>query len=82
MKAIFNWRYYVLFALFFVGFLGIAAPFGEPSANIDICVWLIAVTISFAVGVGSFYGYFRCMKRWERDNKIPELINLTKLCDG
>lgn len=82
LNVILNWRYYVLFVLFAIGIIGLLAPTGEVPEDISAGVWIVCALSSLAIGFGALYAYDRCVKHWERENKIPELTNLTKLCDG
>lgn len=79
LNVILNWRYYVLFALFSIGIIGILAPSGEPTIDISMGEWIAAALTSIVIGFGALYAYRRCVKYWERENKIPELTNLTKV---
>lgn len=36
MKILLNWRYYVLFALFSLGFLALMVVFGDPAENMSL----------------------------------------------
>lgn len=76
MKAIFNWRYYVIFTLFAVGFLAIGRAFGEPAPTMTEAEWYWQVLMSVAVGFGSFYALYRCIRYWEAKDEIPEFTNL------
>lgn len=75
MKAIINWRYYVLFILASVAILGI---FSIPDDNLSMTEWLKNLVISKSIGVAAIFGYARLIKIWEKKNLIPELSNLIK----
>lgn len=75
MKALSNWRYYIMTALFTVGFLAIARAFGEPAVQMSDLEWFKQVLLSLSVGVPCLYVLGRLIKRWEREGKIPEFTN-------
>lgn len=72
MKAILNWRYWVIAILFSIGLIAIGCSFGEASETKSDSEWLLRVAISFSIGSGSFYALGRCIRYWERERKIPE----------
>lgn len=72
MKVLRNWRYYVMTALFSVGFLAIARAFGEPIEPMSDLEWSKQLLLSLSVGVPCFYILGRLTKRWGREGKIPE----------
>lgn len=75
MKAIINWRYYVLFIIAGIAILGI---FSIPDDNLSMTEWLKSLVISKSIGVAAIFGYARLMNIWEKKNLIPELSNLIK----
>ena len=75
MKALSNWRYYIITALFTVGFLAIARAFGEPAEPMSDLEWFKQLLLSLSVGVLCLYVLSRLTKRWEREGKIPEFTN-------
>ena len=75
MKVLCNWRYYIITALFTVGFLAIARAFGEPAVPMSDLEWNEQFFLSLSVGVPCFYVLGRLIKRWEREGKIPEFTN-------
>lgn len=75
MKVLLNWRYYIMIALFTVGFLAIARAFGNPAEPMSELEWFKQFLLSLSVGVPCFYILGRLTKRWERKGKIPEFTN-------
>lgn len=75
MKAIINWRYYVLFIIAGIAILGI---FSIPNDNLSMIEWVTNLVISKSIGVAAIFGYARLIKIWEKKNLIPELSNLIK----
>lgn len=75
MKAIINWRYYVLFIIAGIAIIGI---FSNPDDNLSMIEWLKSLIISKSIGVAAIFGYARLMNTWEKKNLIPELSNLIK----
>lgn len=79
MKALLNWRYYVMFALFVVGLLALTRAFGEqPTAQSDL-EWFKQFALSFSVSAGCFYTLGRLTKRWEARGEIPQLTKLNNI---
>ena len=75
MKVLLNWRYYVITALFTVGFLAFARAFGEPIKPMSDMEWSGQFLLSLSVGVSCLYALGSLIKRWEREGKIPEFTN-------
>lgn len=65
MKAITNWRYYVMTALFAVGLLCLMAACGEPTQTMSIAKLTINTFGYFAASMGCFYTLYRLARRWE-----------------
>lgn len=80
MKVLLNWRYYVIAALFAIGFLAIARLFGEPTEPMTDAEWLMQSAISLSVGVPCFYTLFRLIKQWELKGNIT--IHYNEYNDG
>lgn len=76
MKAILNWRYYVIAILFAFGFLSVARVFGEPTHPMTNEQWLGQVIISLTVAAVSFFLFRFCVAYWERRDEIDEFSNL------
>lgn len=73
MKALLNWRYYVLTALFAAIFLSVALIFGEDERPLGQWVVTRVCLAAFTCVCGFVLG--RLSKKWERDGKVPELTN-------
>lgn len=71
MKALLNWRYYVMTALFICGALAIARAFSLPDSMTDL-EWSKQFLLSLAVGVPCFIVFGKLTSRWSRAGKIPE----------
>lgn len=73
MKALLNWRFYVLLALFAAGMLGLLVAAGEPvepMSEARLCVQTLA---SLGVTAISFFILSKLIRKWEAEDKIPEL---------
>lgn len=68
MKAILNWRYYILTILAMLTILGI---FSEPLPDSE--TWYRDMFISKLIGFGSGYLFYKLVQYWEARNAIPEL---------
>ena len=75
MKAIFNWRYYVVSALLAIAIISVARAAGEPSEPISETQWFQQITFSLSIAALSIYALVRLVRKWTHDNKIPELTN-------
>lgn len=73
LKALLNWRYYVLLLLAFVTTFGV---FGEPSD--EVTSWFGVFIISKSIGFSAGYVIYRLASYWRRNNLIPELDELVK----
>ncbi len=73
-KALTNWRYYVLCALFASGFFSTAAIFGE--SDLPLPEWLFVTIMYASVASASFGAFGRLERLWEREGKIPEITKL------
>lgn len=71
MKALLNWRYYVMTALFFVGLLAVARAFSLPD-NMSGLEWSKQFLLSLSVGVPALIALGRLTYLWSRKGKIPE----------
>lgn len=67
MKALTNYRYYVLFVLTFIAVIGI---FSEPEPELDAARWFTVFIISKTVGFAAGYLAYRLMAYWEKQGKI------------
>lgn len=65
MKVIYNWRYYVMTALFAVGLLCLMAACGEPSEAMSAAKLTDLTFGYFAASMGCFYALYRLARRWK-----------------
>ena len=72
MKALLNYRYYVLAVIITVAIIGV---FSEPAEELPTANWFYAFLLSKAIGFAAIYAAARLVKRWERRGAIPELTN-------
>lgn len=72
MKALLNYRYYVLAVIITVAIIGI---FAVPNDDLPLNNWIYTLVSSKAIGFAAGYIAARLIKRWERLGTIPELIN-------
>ena len=75
MKAIFNWRYYVVSALLAIAIISVARAAGEPSEPISEAQWFQQAALSLSIAALNIYALVRLVRKWTRGNKIPELTN-------
>lgn len=75
MKALTNWRYYILLIIAGIATLGI---FSIPDDDLSTIDWMKCLLISKLIGVSAFIAYAKLIKIWEKRNLIPELSNLIK----
>ena len=68
MRALLNWRYYILTILAMLTILGI---FSEPLPDSE--TWYRDMFISKLIGFGSGYLFAKLVQYWEARNAIPEL---------
>ena len=76
MKAIYNWRYYVMTALFAIGMICLMAACGEPSQTMSSAKLTAISWGYFAASMGCFYTLHRLTRRWDAEGSIPEISNL------
>lgn len=73
MKAIFNWRYYVIFALLTIGLLSFLAIGAKD--NLPLEMWIkLRVYLAITAFV-SFFTLNRLRIYWEKKGEIPEFTN-------
>ena len=75
MKALTNWRYYVLFAIAVVAVVGI---FAIPNEDVSFCEWAKVMFISKSVGILAIVLFFVLVRYWDRKNLTKELSKLIK----
>lgn len=69
MKAILNWRYYILFIIGMVATIGI---FGVPDDNLPPMKWTANLLVSKGIGALAGYAFYKLIAYWEVRNLIPE----------
>lgn len=73
MRALLNWRYYVLLLL---GFVAIAGILGGPAD--DSPTWLSDLIFSKVIGFGAVYIFCKLAGYWSKRNFIPEFDEIIK----
>lgn len=73
MRALLNWRYYVLMVLGGISLIGIMSVPEESHPD-----WFMALIISKAVGFATGYAFFKLFEKWSKENRTPELDKLMK----
>ena len=73
MKALTNWRYYVLFAIAVIAVVGI---FAIPGEDVSFCEWAKVMLISKSVGISAIVLFFVLVRYWDRKNLTKELSKL------
>lgn len=76
MKALLNWRYYVIVALGVVGFLALLRAFGEPMVPMSFAEFLLHFILSVSISFGCFKALRVLVAKWKAQNKIPEYDKL------
>ena len=75
MKALTNWRYYVLFAIAVVAVVGM---FAIPEEDISFGDWAKVMLISKSVGILAIVLFFILVRYWDRKSLTKELSKLIK----
>lgn len=70
MKALLNWRYYVLMV---VGMIAVIGTFSAPIDDQPLGAWLLALIIPKIIGFGAWYLIFRMCDYWDARGLIPEM---------
>lgn len=70
MKALLNWRYYVLMV---VGMIAVIGTFSVPIDDQPLGAWLFSMIASKAIGFGAWYLIFRMCDYWDARGLIPEM---------
>lgn len=73
MKAILNWRYYVLII---IGTVSVVAIFGVPEDSLPMGEWMTSLLISKGIGVLAIYVLNKLISHWEARNLIPEFTDM------
>lgn len=69
MKAVFNWRYYVLLATVCVACTGIL---GVPDESLCKAGWMACLFVSKGTGALAAYAFYRLVSYWDARGSIPE----------
>ena len=75
MKALTNWRYYVLFAIAVVAVVGM---FAIPEEDVSFGEWAKVMLISKSVGISAIVMFFALVRYWDRKSLTKELSKLVK----
>ena len=75
MKALTNWRYYVLFAIAVVAVVGM---FAIPEEDVSFWEWVKVMFISKFIGISAIFLFFFLVNYWGRKNLTKELSKLVK----
>lgn len=75
MKALTNWRYYVLFAIAVVAVVGM---FSIPEEDVSFGEWAKVMLISKSVGILAIVLFFILVRYWDRKSLTKELSKLVK----
>ena len=75
MKALTNWRYYVLFAIAVIAVVGM---FAIPEEDVSFVEWAKVMLISKSVGISAIVLFFVLVRYWDRKNLTKELSKLIK----
>ena len=75
MKALTNWRYYVLFAIAVVAVIGM---FAIPEEDVSFDEWAKVMIISKSVGILAIVLFFVLVRYWDRKSLTNELSKLVK----
>lgn len=78
MKALLNWRYYVIFVLFSIGIIALMASGGDPVEEMSLAKELFLHALYFGISMLSFYILKRVVDYWEARDLIPELTKLAE----
>jgi hypothetical protein len=68
IKEIFNFRYYVLFALLLTSVVFI---FGERVEEMTFFSWVATLIADKVFGILCGYGFFKLAEFWDKQGKIP-----------
>lgn len=76
MKALLNWRYYVIYGLFAIGLYSLLAISGNDDRPLG--AWIEIRLYLALISATSFYTLRRLRIYWESKGKIPEFTNQCK----
>lgn len=75
MKALLNWRYYVITALLAVGMYAVMAMFADDT--LPMLEWAVVRILLATVAAVTFLALGRLIKHWMANGEIPEITNYT-----
>lgn len=75
MKAILNYRYWVLSLL---AGISITALIAQPSEENGFIVWMLLFLASKLASVAAFVAFMALLERWNAQGRLPELNKVTK----
>ena len=75
MKALTNWRYYVLFSIAVIAVVGM---FAIPEEDVSFGEWAKVMIISKSVGISAIVMFFALVRYWDRKSLTKELSKLVK----
>lgn len=76
MKAIFNWRYYVIYALFSIGIISLLFIFSEDDRPLG--AWIEMRIYLAIISAASFYIMHRLRTCWTAKGELPEFSHQTE----
>lgn len=79
MKALLNWRYYILMV---VGLIAILGVFSVPIDDQPFGKWITALILSKVIGFGALYLNYKMVVYWEARNRISEMTKMTQEDDA
>lgn len=75
MKALLNWRYYVMIALLGAGLLLVFAAVGSCVSLLGFMTEILCRLVFAASGIGTLCVMHRLTEYWGSRNEIPEFTN-------
>lgn len=78
MKALLNWRYYIIFVIFSIGMLFLMSSFGDTVEEMSITKEMFLRFLYFGISILAFYILKRIVDYWESRDEIPEMTNLAE----
>lgn len=73
MKQLKNWRYWIIYTLFSVGFFSLLLIFSDD--NRALAEWIEIRCYLAIITIASFYTLNRLRVRWESSGKIDKFLN-------
>lgn len=71
-RILLNWRYYVMFTLFSVGFVALMVVFGDPAEDMSFFREEMIRLCALCISAVAFYILYLCTRYWESKDLIPE----------